>query len=58
MYLNYIDIVGKADNNLKPEPKKLLHIIRDKSSLNEQLNSQYDYDIKTIIVKAFQKFRE
>ena len=53
-----IEIVDRADNNLKLEVKELLHILSQKPSLNKQLNSQSDYDIKTIIVKAYQQFRE
>ena len=53
-----IEVIDKADNNTKLLVKELLHILKIKPSLNKQLNSQSDFDIKTIIVKAYQQFRE
>jgi hypothetical protein len=58
--MNYdgIEIIDRADNNMKLQIKELLHILKQKPTLNKQLNSQSSYDIKTIIVKAYQQFRE
>lgn len=55
---NNVEIVDRADNNLKLQVKELLHILKIKPTLNKQLNSQSNYDIKTIIVKAYQQFHE
>lgn len=53
-----IEIIDRADNNMKLEVKELLHILKQKPTLNKQLNAQSGFDIKTIIVKAYQQFRE
>ncbi|CAF0958391.1 unnamed protein product [Brachionus calyciflorus] len=53
-----IEIIDRADNNMKLQVKELLHILKQKPTLNKQLNAQSNYDIKTIIVKAYQQFRE
>ena len=53
-----IEIIDRADNNMKLQIKELLHILKQKPTLNKQLNSQSNFDIKTIIVKAYQQFRE
>ena len=53
-----IEVIEKADNNTKQLVKELLHILKMKPSLNKQLNSQSNFDIKTIIIKAYQQFRE
>jgi hypothetical protein len=58
--INYdgIEIVDRASNNMKLQIKELLHILKQKPILNKQLNSQSNFDIKTIIVKAYQQFRD
>ncbi len=53
-----IEFVDRANNNMKLQIKELLHILKQKPSLNKHLNSQSNFDIKTIIVKAYQQFRE
>ena len=53
-----IEIIDRAVNNMKLQVKELLHILKQKPKLNKQLNAQSNYDIKTIIVKAYQQFRE
>ena len=53
-----IEIIDRADNKMKIQVKELLHILNQKSTLNKQLNAQSNYTIKTIIVKAYQQFRE
>ena len=52
-----IEILDKADTDLKLKIKELLHILKRKPSLNKQLNSQSDFDIKTIIIQAYPRFR-
>jgi len=52
-----IEILDKADTDLKLKIKELLHILKRKPSLNKQLNSQSDFDIKTIIIQAYPQFR-
>ena len=53
-----MEVIDRADNITKLLVKELLHILKMKPSLNKQLNSQSNFDIKTIIVKAYQQFRE
>ncbi len=52
-----IEIIDTADNDLKLRIKELLHILKKKPSLNKQLNSQSDFDIKTLIIQAYSQFR-
>jgi predicted GIY-YIG superfamily endonuclease len=52
-----IEIIDKADNDLKLKIKELLHILKQKPTLNKQLNSQSDFDIKTILIQAYPQFR-
>ena len=33
--------------------KELLHILQEKPELNKQLNSQSDYELKTLIIQAY-----
>ena len=58
--VNYdeVEVIDRANNNTKLQVKELLHILKQKPTLNKQLNSQSNFDIKTIIVKAYQQFRE
>ena len=48
-----VEILDSAENDNKPRVKELLHILVQKPTLNKQLNSQSQYDIKTIIVEAY-----
>ena len=52
-----IEIIDKADSDLKLRVKELLHILKQKPNLNKQLNSQSDFDIKTILIQAYPQFR-
>ena len=52
-----IEILDKAETDFKLKIKELLHIIKRKPSLKKQLNSQSDFDIKTIIIQAYPQFR-
>jgi hypothetical protein len=33
--------------------KELLHILKEQRELNKQLNSQSEYEIKTLIIQAY-----
>ena len=52
-----IEIIDKADTDMKLRIKELLHILKRKPSLNKQLNSQSNYEIKTLIIQAYPQFR-
>ena len=47
MDLDNVEIIDQAVNDTKLKIKELLHILKWKPSLNRQLNSQSDFDIKT-----------
>ena len=53
-----IEIIDKADTDMKLRIKELLHILKRKPSLNKQLNSQSSYEIKTLIIQAYPQFRQ
>jgi len=38
--------------------KELLHILKEQPELNKQLNSQSDFKIKTLIIKAYPQHRK
>jgi hypothetical protein len=38
--------------------KELLHILKEQPELNQQLNSQSDYKIKTLIIQAYPQHRK
>ena len=50
-----VEIVDTAESNLKLEIKELLHIIKEKPSLNKQLNARSKFNIKTLIIAAYQQ---
>ena len=50
-----VEILDNADSNQKLEIKELLHIIKEKPPLNRQLNAQSKYNIKTLIITAYQQ---
>jgi hypothetical protein len=53
-----VEILDSADNDHKLRIKELLHILQKKPLLNKQLNSQSNYDIKTLIVQAYPQFQQ
>ncbi|CAF1151054.1 unnamed protein product [Brachionus calyciflorus] len=53
-----IEIIDKADTDMKLPIKELLHILKRKPSLNKQLNSQSNYEIKTLIIQAYPQHRK
>ena len=52
-----VEILDTASSDFKLRMKELLHILKLKPILNKQLNSQSNYDIKTIIIAAYPQFR-
>jgi len=58
MDYNGIEIIDKADNDFKLRIKELLQILKRKPELNKQLNSQSKYDIKTILIPAYEQHRK
>jgi len=52
MYYENIEVVDQAGNDVKLRIKVLLHILKQKPTLNKQLNSQSDFDIKTFLIQA------
>ncbi len=53
-----IEIVDKASTDFQLRMKELLQILKRKPELNKQLNSQSNYDIKTLIIAAYPQFRK
>jgi hypothetical protein len=51
-----VEILDSADSNFKLECKELLHIVQNKPSLNRQLGSQSNYNIKTLIIAAYPQY--
>ena len=52
-----VEIIDHAENDTKLKIKELLHILKRKPSLNRQLNAQSEFDIKTLIIKAYAVYR-
>ncbi|CAF1051192.1 unnamed protein product [Brachionus calyciflorus] len=53
-----IEIIDKADTDMKLRIKELLLILKRKPSLNKQLSSQSNYEIKTLIIQAYPQNRK
>jgi hypothetical protein len=53
-----VEILDSADNDFKLKLKELLHIVKRKPILNKQLNSQSNYEIKTLIITAYPQYSE
>ena len=53
-----IQVIDRASNNFKLRMKELLHILKEQPELNKQLNSQSDYEIKTLIIQAYPQHRK
>jgi hypothetical protein len=52
-----VEVIDKADTKIKLVVKELLHILKRKPSLNKQLNSQSNFDIKTLTIALHPQFR-
>ena len=53
-----VEILDRANSLVKLKVKELLHILKRKPKMNIQLNQQSQYDINTILVKAYPQFRK
>jgi hypothetical protein len=52
-----IKVIDKANSDFKLKMKELLHILKRKPKLNKQLNAQSKYEIKTLIIQAYEQHR-
>jgi hypothetical protein len=52
-----IQVIDRASSNFKLR-MKILHILKEQPELNKQLNSQSDYEIKTLIIQANPQHRK
>jgi hypothetical protein len=50
-------VIDRASSNFKLRMKELFHILKEQPELNKQLNSQSDYEIKTLIIQAYPQHR-
>ena len=57
MDFDNIQVIDRASSNFKLRMKELLHILKEQPELNKQLNSQSDYEIKTLIIQAYPQHR-
>jgi len=53
-----IQVIDSASSNFKLRIKELLHILKEQPELYKQLNSQSDYEIKTLIIQAYPQYRK
>ena len=53
-----VEILDTAESNFKLEMKELLHIVQRKPTLNRQLNPQSKFNIRTLIITAYQDVNE
>ena len=50
-----IKVIDRASSDFKLRMKELLHILKNKPELNKQMNSQSKYEIKTLIITAYEQ---
>ena len=48
-----VEVIDTPSNDTKLKIKELLHILKRKPELNKQMNSQNEFNIKTILIKAY-----
>lgn len=53
-----IQIIDRASNDFKVRMKELLHILHTKPELNKQLNSQSNFETKTLIIQNYPQHRK
>ena len=53
-----VEVIDNASNDFKLKMKELLHILKTEPELNKQLNSQSNFEIKTLIINAYPHYRE
>ena len=52
-----IEVIDRASSDFKLRMKELLHILKSKPLLNKQMNAQSKYEIKTLIIQAYEQHR-
>ena len=52
-----VEVIDNANNDFKLRMKELLHILKSEPELNKQLNSQSNFEIKTLIINAYPHYR-
>jgi len=52
-----IEVIDRASSDFKLKMKELLHILKSKPVLNKQMNAQSKYEIKTLIIQAYEQHR-
>ena len=50
-----IEVIDRASSDFKLRMKELLHILKRKPILNKQMNAQSKYEIKTLIIQAYEQ---
>ena len=50
-----IKVIDRASSDFKLRMKELLHILKSKPELNKQMNAQSKYEIKTLIIQAYEQ---
>ena len=50
-----IEVIDRASNDFKLRMKELLQILKRKPGLNKQMNAQSKYEIKTLIIQAYEQ---
>jgi hypothetical protein len=53
-----VKILNSAESDFRLKLKELLHIVKRKPALNKQLNSQSNFEIKTLIIAAYPQYSE
>lgn len=53
-----VEVLDSADSDFKLCCKELLHIVQKKPTLNRQLGSHSQYNIKTLIIAAYPQFTD
>jgi hypothetical protein len=51
-----IEVIDQSENDMKLRIKELL--LKEKPTLNKQLNAQSDFDIKTFLIQAYPQFKK
>ena len=54
MYYKNVEILDTFSNDMKLQIE-LLHILKRKPTLNKYLNSQSDFEIKIVLIKAYRQ---
>ncbi len=52
-----IEVIDRASSDFKLRIKEMLHVLKSKPLLNRQMNAQSKYEIKTLIIQAYEQHR-